>query len=74
MARGVYLEGSALGRRQVQPFPLTAHPPLLQVSSWVHVITLGGRQKWGKRQHAALPYVCTLVAVLRVGLGITQVL
>jgi len=42
------------------------------VNQWVDVITLGGRQKWGKRQHALLPYMCVLVTAVRVGLGIAQ--
>eukprot|EP00613_Pedinella_sp_CCMP2098_P025911 CAMPEP_0171717746 /NCGR_PEP_ID=MMETSP0991-20121206/20210_1 /TAXON_ID=483369 /ORGANISM="non described non described, Strain CCMP2098" /LENGTH=414 /DNA_ID=CAMNT_0012309009 /DNA_START=199 /DNA_END=1443 /DNA_ORIENTATION=- len=42
------------------------------VNQWVDVITLGGRTEWGKRQHALLPWMCGLVAVLRVGLGLAQ--
>jgi len=38
----------------------------------VDVITLGGRQKWGKRQREVLPYMCVGVAVIRIGLGVAQ--
>jgi len=43
-----------------------------QVNQWVDVITLGGRQKWGKFQKAMLPYMCALVSCIRVGLGVIQ--
>eukprot|EP00615_Pteridomonas_danica_P008645 CAMPEP_0114346524 /NCGR_PEP_ID=MMETSP0101-20121206/13130_1 /TAXON_ID=38822 ORGANISM="Pteridomonas danica, Strain PT" /NCGR_SAMPLE_ID=MMETSP0101 /ASSEMBLY_ACC=CAM_ASM_000211 /LENGTH=387 /DNA_ID=CAMNT_0001483207 /DNA_START=122 /DNA_END=1285 /DNA_ORIENTATION=- len=42
------------------------------VNQWVDVITLGGRQKWGKRQREILPFMCVLVTLLRVGFGIAQ--
>lgn len=42
------------------------------VNQWVDVITLGGRQKWGKRQREILPFMCVLVTLFRVGFGIAQ--
>jgi len=42
------------------------------VNQWVDVITLGGRQKWGKFQKAMLPYISVLVSCIRVGLGVMQ--
>jgi len=42
------------------------------VNQWVDVITLGGRQKWGKFQKAVLPYMCLLITCIRLSFGVMQ--